>query len=467
MIIDRLQNLRDSGISINDKQPYEVDTVRRFVLLIALSVLFISCSADKNAPVLTVGQELANPDQTLSLALFRGGFGEEYWKTVISAFLEQYPDADINYKIHPSIGELIRPALISGEYPDFLYCSDSNADGVVAGLIENRALTDLTDVFDGNAYRSEETLRSLFLPGILDNPRYSPYNDGRIYLAPLSYGPLGLVYNRTLFEKNGWDIPLTWDEFFELGDKAKARGIALITYPGLYPGYLESLIFPAIANGAGMSELNRLFMLDDEVFDNPDVLASLNAVKRICDDGYLLNGSFEMNHLQSQAAVLLDKALFIPNGIWIQNEMHNYPRTEGFAFGLAAVPVFSGEIAPCVQISYEQMTIPEGAKNPEFAKEFLRFLYSDESVKIFAERANGVFPLTNALDIGKPYMDAAVYNMYSILEDGSVTAYMPAFVNAPSSGAVTARDRILMTFAGQVLQNGQTVEAWAENMKRR
>ena len=58
---------------------------------------------------------------------------------------------------------------------------------------------------------------------------------------------MGLVYNKTLFEENGWETPVTWDDFFELGEKAKEKGIALFTYQGIYPGYLESMLWPALA----------------------------------------------------------------------------------------------------------------------------------------------------------------------------------------------------------------------------
>ena len=50
---------------------------------------------------------------------------------------------------------------------------------------------------------------------------------------------MGLVYNKTLFEENGWETPVTWDDFFELGDKAKEKGIALFTYQGIYPATLR------------------------------------------------------------------------------------------------------------------------------------------------------------------------------------------------------------------------------------
>ena len=49
----------------------------------------------------------------------------------------------------------------------------------------------------------------------------NPYGDGKTYLAPMFYSPCGLFYNAGLLEEKGWDVPKTWDEMWELGDKAK------------------------------------------------------------------------------------------------------------------------------------------------------------------------------------------------------------------------------------------------------
>ena len=36
-------------------------------------------------------------------------------------------------------------------------------------------------------------------------------------------------YNAGLFEEKGWEVPTTWDEMWELGDKALEEGIYLFT----------------------------------------------------------------------------------------------------------------------------------------------------------------------------------------------------------------------------------------------
>ena len=42
-----------------------------------------------------------------------------------------------------------------------------------------------------------------------------------------------------------------------LGDLAKAEGIALFTYQGIYPGYIESVLWPAIGSAGGFSRTGR------------------------------------------------------------------------------------------------------------------------------------------------------------------------------------------------------------------
>ena len=54
-----------------------------------------------------------------------------------------------------------------------------------------------------------EPLKDMFIDGIVGSNVTSPYGDGKIYLAPFNSGPMGLVYNKTLFEEKGWEIPTT------------------------------------------------------------------------------------------------------------------------------------------------------------------------------------------------------------------------------------------------------------------
>ena len=154
-------------------------------------------------------------------------------------------------QISPTIGDIIRPQIVAGNVPDFISMNDNDTTGLISSMIRENALLDITDVFEGPGLEDTSPLKEQVLEGVLNTAKCSPYSDGKVYLAPFNASPMGLVYNKTLFEENGWELPETWDEFFALGDKAKEKGIALFTYAGIHPGYMESLLWPAIASAAG------------------------------------------------------------------------------------------------------------------------------------------------------------------------------------------------------------------------
>lgn len=53
-----------------------------------------------------------------------------------------------------------------------------------------------------------------------------------------------------------------------------------------------------------------------------------------------------MNHTQSQTEMMMNKCLFIPNGNWMENEMADAPRADGFEFGLWTAPVLKMGMKP-------------------------------------------------------------------------------------------------------------------------
>ena len=59
------------------------------------------------------------------------------------------------------------------------------------------------------------------LPVFLDLGRY----DGKLYALPKTYETLGLFYNKTLFDKNGWKAPTTIAELEALADEMKGRAL--------------------------------------------------------------------------------------------------------------------------------------------------------------------------------------------------------------------------------------------------
>ncbi|WP_059052876.1 carbohydrate ABC transporter substrate-binding protein [Paenibacillus senegalimassiliensis] len=359
-----------------------------------------------------------NPE--LNIAVFQGGYGRDYWDSVAAAFMEEYPGTKINISASPKIAELIRPKIVAGNPPDFMYISGSDNTPILTGLIKDKALLELTDIFESES-ESEVPLKRRILDGVLESSSSAPYGDGKVYLAPYNFGLMGLWYNKDLFDSKQIAPPTTWDEFFAANAVAKDNDRALFTYQGLYPGYLEEMIVPAIANAGGPQALEQFFNYDPEFWKSETFTQVWGLLERIAnEDNGLMKGTVALNHTQSQTAFLQGKAMFIPNGTWFEDEMKDAPREDGFQFGFLGVPSLDagGKVMALTQV--EQMVIPAKAKNPELAKAFMKYLYTEKSVKLNAEKAKGVMAVKGAPDLVKEYISDTTYNIYKAVDSGMV-----------------------------------------------
>ncbi len=404
-------------------------------------------------------------EQELNIAVFQGGFGDEYWNGVVELFEQEHPGVTVNMTISPTVADIIRPQIVAGNAPDFMALNDSSEDGLILSLMKDKGLMEITDVFDGQNYAETGILREDIKDGLLESSKCAPYTgDQGIYLAPFNTGPQGLIYNKTLFDEKGWKIPATWDEFFALGDTVKEDGRALFTYQGIYPGYLEEVLWPAIASAGGMEAINAICSYEEGSFNNETVLKVLQKIADISTKGYLLKGTVGMNHTESQSEMMLGKAVFITNGTWMESEMAEAPREEGFEFAMAPIPTFHADDVHYVLDSCEQFSIPAGAKNPDLAKEFIRFLYSDESVKLFAEKAGAVYAVKAGRELAKDYVSESTYNMYGIYDETSTASLVMNFESLPSGCKINVSDEVFNPITSVV--NGEmTAEQWAESVE--
>ena len=75
-----------------------------------------------------------------------------------------------------------------------------------------------------------------------------------------------MVQQRLIRETNKkYDLPTTWDEFFALGDKAKADGIALFTYP--QSGYFDATMYQMLAQAGGIDFYNKAVNYDKDTWN--------------------------------------------------------------------------------------------------------------------------------------------------------------------------------------------------------
>lgn len=143
---------------------------------------------------------------------------------------------------------------------------------------------------------------------------------------------------------------------------------------------------------------------------SPDYLYSDTVSNANAKDGFTMN----------QQAVIDGKALFMPNGDWVVNEMAD-TTPEDFHWGLLPLPALEEGGERFVGSMTEQVWIPAQAKNVDDAKAFLEFIYSDEGVQIMAESGN-IVPTTDMMDRVAAMEDGYTKEFFSVYNEAT-----PAF----------------------------------------
>lgn len=371
--------------------------------------------------------------QTLKLSVIETAYGATAWDEVIAAFEADHAGVTVEITIDKNLEDVIGPSMKSGDYPDVIHLSVGREKGLTETFIKDENIADLSDVMEMTVPGEDKKVKDKILPGFLDTTVTNPYSDGKTYLAPMFYAPCGLFYNAGLFKEKGWEVPKTWDEMWALGDKAKAEGISLFTYP--HAGYFDAFFYGMLYTAGGDELFNKATHYEEGIWDTPEAKQVFDTIAKLAtytEPTTPANGN-DQNFQKNQQLILDNKALFMPNGTWVTGEMAEAPRAEGFEWGFAPLPALKDGVDRYSYTFFEQLWIPKSAEHVDLAKEFIAYMYSDKAADIFA-KAGAVQPLEG--------MDAKLEGenkmFYSIYNDGVLPALGTFATTDPVEG-VTVR----------------------------
>ena len=132
---------------------------------------------------------------------------------LVEPFNAAHPDENLSIDFRgDALDKQLRIALLSGSGPDIVYTAGPS---YVASMAQAGQLLPLDD------YAAKLGWNDRILPVFIELGKY----DGKLYALPKTYETLGLFYNKTLFEKNGWQAPKTIAELETLADAMKAKGM--------------------------------------------------------------------------------------------------------------------------------------------------------------------------------------------------------------------------------------------------
>ncbi len=388
---------------------------------------------------------------TLKVAVLESAYGSEMWERVCDEFEKVSGDINVQLTADKNIEDVIGSKMKSGDYPDVVHLATGRESGLTETMIKEGALTDLSDVLDMKVPGEEKRVSEKIIPGFTDTLATNPYQNGKTYLAPMFYSPCGLFYDANLLREKGWELPTTWDEMWELGDKALAEGIYLFTYPTA--GYFDAFIYSLLASSGGTDFYNDVMNYREGVWDTSEAKAVLEIVSRLSQytEPTTVANSTPDNFLKNQQLVLDGKAIFMPNGTWVVEEMADAPRSEGFEWGFTALPAVENDRYSFT--FFEQCWIPQEASNKEAAREFVAFLYSDKAAEIFAEYG-AVQPVMNMTD--KLSEENKLF--YSVYENGA-KAVMGGFSATEAVEGVSMYNTLFESI-NSIMSGDKTLDQW-------
>jgi raffinose/stachyose/melibiose transport system permease protein len=319
----------------------------------------------------------------LDIPVRAGGFGTAFYEETARRFEALRPGVKINLYGDPRIEDKVRVRLMGGDYPDAAFAPYL----LWPALIRAGKVKDLTEDLAGPNWEGDAPWGDTFLPGALDSWRL----DGRVYGVPLGYACWTIFYNQRMWREHGWAVPRTWDEFFALGDRIRAAGIAPLSLTGVYGNYPDAFLRAAYYNLAGAAGWKALNDLAPGARLDPRYVRSAALLQRITRD-YTLRGWEGATHTTAQLAFLQGRAAMTVAGSWMIQEMEG-KIPEDFELGMMNFPVFPEGVADSttIQTGTDSFFI-FATGHPQREKltvDFLRFLTSRAQAERFVRTVNG------------------------------------------------------------------------------
>lgn len=430
--------------------------MKKKLLVFLLLGVFMTMSCLPLAGCGNTRPDLSNyeKDKIVEISIWNSGGGTEYVQNLIDRYMELHPDTYLS--ITPSgnmntFYDTITAGARANSFDLYFSYGPKYRQYFEGQYKDKNYLEDLSDVLDSTAAGEAQTIRSKFTDDILSEISVGD----KVYATPwIMYGS-GIVYNVAEFEKHPeWKLPRTTNELRTLALQIKESGkTPFVHNKSNYWEYLWTIWW---AQYSGTSAYNDMFRSDFYTyFDNmaksgwdtnadfidEGVEKALSCLySLITPEGYTLAGSNSTDHTILQTQFLAGEAMMMPNGGWLETEMSkNGEDLSNKNFRIMKTPVLS-DVVDILEIDTEEELIqiidyidngeqgekpasdsdiakvremrnltytsgmetnafvPSYAEGKETAKDFLKFVYSQEGAEIILN-TNHVVPVWYEGDI--------------------------------------------------------------------
>jgi ABC-type glycerol-3-phosphate transport system substrate-binding protein len=360
-------------------------TVRLLALLVALSMIAVACgNGDGDA----AGDGSA--DRLVYWSMWNAG---EPQADVLEAALQEFEDATgIEVEVQWAGREVlnqVRTRINTEDLPDL---TDQEGGELAGGLASIGALQGLGDLYDMQIDGEDVTVAEVIDEIYIDEYRTE---DGEPFVLP--YELIGSTFWFSGTDHPGLeeDPPATWDEFISLLDDLKADGREPIAIDGDIRFYLSYWATWSIIRHGGVGTL-REAALDEtgESFDDPAFLAAAEDLHQLITGDYIVSDFTATQWPAQQTAWAAGDSDtdFLLMGSWAPSETAEVAR-EDFDYRSFPYPQVEGGAGnDAAELGIIGFAIPEGAQNPDAAKQFMAFFMNRDRLEPISSETLNLTP---------------------------------------------------------------------------
>lgn len=115
-------------------------------------------------------------------------------------------------------------------------------------------------------------------------------DEGSVYMLPLAYNAMGITYNKTLLDANGWTLPTNLEELAALKTQVEDAGYVFSRCQLQYPGYGFQFLCNVADTGylstiEGLEWQEKFLRGETTVADTPELVESMKVMQRWVDIG--------------------------------------------------------------------------------------------------------------------------------------------------------------------------------------
>ena len=301
---------------------------------------------------------------------------------VIAAFTEATGiEVDVTFATGDADITVVNTQLNAGTGPDVMF--SVTGSGNSGGLHVRGGAGFLADLSDMDF---ASRIPATFLPGL--------GLDGELYGVPVGGTAVGVLWNLTVMEENGFSLPQTWSEMMQLCADAQAIGKSAWAMGGAdgWPTIMVPYALSATLIYGATPDFDQRQLAHEATFSNSAWVDVMNGYVEAIDNGCFQENALGTGFIESLSMVAQGDALGAPQ-VNALLALITAEAPEGTRLTIAPIP--ANENAEDTQFTASlgaNYAVNRESENMAAARAFIDFLTSDEGLEIYLTNSAG-FPI--------------------------------------------------------------------------